>query len=750
MPQSVVNCPKESLSIDLDVTISLSRPQTEIATDLTLLAFCSPDLPESFTPDAGRVKLYSTSKAALADVEPNSPAYFAINAFFARDDRPSRMAIARIFEEPVAGRLTGAALQPSDIAALKEITDGSFSIEIDGSAQKVQNLNFSSATDAAGVASVLDSAMTGATVTATESGALVITSDVAGDGSSVSVATEAENPQDATHTTLTGGTLPTPATTKTNATILSGAISDFVAIAAKTNATFSWKVSGADRSYGPVDMTGTGSVDDIVAKLHSVSKSEFTATKSGTDKVLITFTAQGTEATVEDPTTDADGVDALIMCTVATGATYTNGTTTTRVEEFEELDAATLTITVDEQQYALTALDLTKCIDAEDVVNVLKAAAAPAGRRKARAAAADLPVTAVGNRLVFTSPTAGSGGTVSYATGTAAEALKLTQAAGAQIVQGVESSTPETYVGALLRISESPYNSAYVGYTPVGLAEELGLIQKAASCADAFIYGWAIDAKYRETEEQKAAATWAEAQKYAIFGAVSNSANAYSVSNTNSIVYYVMDNALENTFTFYHNNPQIYPEVSYLAKALSVDYALANSALTMKFKQLTGIATVPLTETQLNALAARRCNTYVSMGNTSQVVREGVQGAEGWFTDSRVNLDNFVNELQTAIFNVFLRNPKVPYTSAGQDMLVSAAQKICSRYEQNGVFAARTVEDNATESGYTTYPATQITPTPVYQATASERASREGMPIQITAYEAGAMHRVNVNVTVEA
>lgn len=738
MPQSVVNCPKESLSIDLDVTISLSRPQTEIATDLTLLAFCSPDLPESFTPDAGRVKLYSTSKAALADVEPNSPAYFAINAFFARDDRPSRMAVARIFEEPVAGRLTGAALQPSDIAALKEITDGSFSIEIDGSAQKVQNLNFSSATDAAGVASVLDSAMTGATVTATESGALVITSDVAGDGSSVSVATEAENPKDATHTTLTGGTLPTPATTKTNATILSGAISDFVAIAAKTNATFSWKVSGADRSYGPVDMTGTASVDDIVAKLNSVSKSEFTATKSDTDKVLITFTAQGTEATVEDPTTDADGVDALIMCTVATGATYTNGTTTTRVEEFEELDAATLTITVDEQQYALTALDLTKCIDAEDVVNVLKAAAA------------DLPVTAVGNRLVFTSPTAGSGGTVSYATGTAAEALKLTQAAGAQIVQGVDDSTPETYVGDLLRISESTYNSAYVGYTPAGLAEELGLIQKAASCADAFIYGWAIDAKYRETEEQKAAATWAEAQKYAIFGAVSNSANAYSVSNTNSIVYYVMDNALENTFTFYHNNPQIYPEVSYLAKALSVDYALANSALTMKFKQLTGIATVPLTETQLNALASRRCNTYVSMGNTSQVVREGVQGAEGWFTDSRVNLDNFVNELQTAIFNVFLRNPKVPYTSAGQDMLVSAAQKICSRYEQNGVFAARTVEDNATESGYTTYPATQITPTPVYQATASERASREGMPIQITAYEAGAMHRVNVNVTVEA
>lgn len=737
MSQSVVSCPKESLSIDLDVTISLSRPQTEIATDLTLLAFCSPDLPESFTPDSGRVRLYSTSKAALADVEPNSPAYFAINAFFSRDDRPSRMAIAKIFEQPVAGKLTGAELQPSDIAALKKIVDGSFAVEIDGSAQKVQNLNFSRASDAASVASVLDSAMTGVTVTASDTGALVITSDVAGDGSSVSVATAAENPQDATYTTLTGGELPEPTEHKTAATILSGAISDFKSIAAKTAATYKWKVGGQDKSYGPVDMTDTTTVDNVVEKLNRASRSEFTATKQGTDKVLITFTAQGKEATVADPTEDADGVAALIKCTKATGATFTGGTTTSRIDEFDGLAAATLTITVDAQQYQLTGLDLTECLDASDVVGVLKAKAA------------DMPVDAAGGMLVITSPTAGSKGTVSYATGTAAAALKLTQGAGAKLVQGVES-TPETYVGDLLRISESTYNSSYVGYTPAGLAEELSLIQKAASCADAFIYGWAIDAKYRETEEQKAAATWAEGQKYAIFGAVSNSANAYSVSNTNSIVYYVMDNALENTFTFYHDNAQIYPEVSYLAKALSVDYALANSALTMKFKQLTGIATVPLTETQLNALAARRCNTYVSMGNTSQVVREGVQGAEGWFTDSRVNLDNFVNELQTAIFNVFLRNTKVPYTPAGQDMLVAAAQKICTRYEQNGVFAARTVEDNATESGYTTYPATQITPTPVYQATASERASREGMPLQITAYEAGAMHRVSVNITVEA
>ena len=199
---------------------------------------------------------------------------------------------------------------------------------------------------------------------------------------------------------------------------------------------------------------------------------------------------------------------------------------------------------------------------------------------------------------------------------------------------------------------------------------------------------------------------------------------------------------------FYHNNPQVYPDVSYAALALSVNYALENSTLTMKFKQLTGIETVPLTETQLSALASRRINTYVSMGNSSSVVREGVQSADSWFTDSHVNLSNYKEELQVEVFNVFMRNKKVPYTAAGQDLLVSAATKINSRYTKNGTFADREEETTDNETGYTTLPATTIIPAPVYSATTSERANRIAPPISIVAYEAGAFHSVAIDVTV--
>ena len=180
----------------------------------------------------------------------------------------------------------------------------------------------------------------------------------------------------------------------------------------------------------------------------------------------------------------------------------------------------------------------------------------------------------------------------------------------------------------------------------------------------------------------------------------------------------------------------------------NLDYPLPVLELVTALKQLPGIGTVPLTETQLAALESRRINTYVSIGNTSSVIREGVQAASDWFTDSLVNLDNYKEELQVEVYNVFLRNKKVPYTQAGQNLLVSAAAKINRRYTDNGTFAPRDVESDNTETGYDTLPATSITPASVAGATMSERAARIAPPIAITAYEAGAFHSVAIAVSV--
>ena len=53
MPVSPVVCPKEPLSRDLDVSVSISRPITEIATDMTMICFVTPDV--EFSAGNGRV-----------------------------------------------------------------------------------------------------------------------------------------------------------------------------------------------------------------------------------------------------------------------------------------------------------------------------------------------------------------------------------------------------------------------------------------------------------------------------------------------------------------------------------------------------------------------------------------------------------------------------------------------------------------------------------------------------------------------
>jgi hypothetical protein len=185
-----------------------------------------------------------------------------------------------------------------------------------------------------------------------------------------------------------------------------------------------------------------------------------------------------------------------------------------------------------------------------------------------------------------------------------------------------------------------------------------------------------------------------------------------------------------------------------MARAIGVDYALQNAALTMKFKDLPGIDTVTITETQLLALEARSINTFTLIGNNARTYRNGVMSAANWYIDTRINLDNYVNELQTQVFNVFLQQPKVPYTPTGQAMLCQAAALISNNYVYNGTFADRQLDDPQSQAGFTIAPAYTITPTPIYRSTDSDRAARIAPPISILAYLSGAIHSVLVNVNV--
>lgn len=373
-------------------------------------------------------------------------------------------------------------------------------------------------------------------------------------------------------------------------------------------------------------------------------------------------------------------------------------------------------ITVSETVETVTALDFSSATTLADVATIIQ------GKLTGVA------VTVTDAGLALTTTATGDGVALSYATSPA--------------------TSVGTDVSGLLALTELLASSNTVGYTPGDLVSEAALVGTAARCAGRPIYGWIIDAQYRDKDVQKAFADWIEARDPAIFIACTNSPQAYNAADTANIGYYTYNKGYKRTGVLYHNNPQVYPDMSYLAKALSVNYALEDSALTMKFKTLDGIEPSPLSLSQLQVLESRNINSYVFIGNTSREVRPGMQALDTWFTDSLVNLDNFKEELQVEVYNVFLRTPKVPYTTAGQNMLISAASKICSRYTRNGVFAPRSVETLKNETGFETYPATDIRPAPITGATTSDRAQRLAPPISITAYEANAFHKAQLYVSV--
>lgn len=491
MPTTPVVCPKQPFPLELDVQVNIYRPQTEIATDMSLLCFVTPAAP--FPPNNGRVRYYSSITSLEEDFAPGTEAWFAGQAFFAREDKPLYMAVGQVFEDPVpAGLIAG----DIDLAALKNITHGAFALMVNEGLEEITGLDFSGVSTAA------------------------------------------------------------------------------------------------------------------------------------------------------------------------------------------------------------------------DIVGILAAAVS-----------SDLEISWNFGSVVIETAQAGAGATLSYA----------------------ESPSSGTDVSGLLGLTKETSAQLWQGYDPEGLLAEAAMIATASRCNDRFIFGWILDRVYRDTQDQKDFADWIEARNAACV-LTTNAASAYNTQDTTNILYYTENKRLKQTDVFYFDNPQQYGDVSYLAMFLAVDYGLPDSAITGKFKELPGIDPSTLSETQLAAIVSRRGNVYVRMGNTSTVIREGTQASESWFTDSWINIANFRNELQTEVFNAFLQHRKIPYTPAGQNILISAANLICRKYTDNGVFADRDIPAIGVESGFIRKPATEIIARNVAYATKSERAARIAPPMRIVAYEAGAFHQIGINI----
>lgn len=285
------------------------------------------------------------------------------------------------------------------------------------------------------------------------------------------------------------------------------------------------------------------------------------------------------------------------------------------------------------------------------------------------------------------------------------------------------------------------------GYAPTTFTNELLLIASAADCSGVFAYGWALDEVYRDAQESEDLAAFTEG-RVAIASLTSNDAAALNPDATSDIGPALETLGYQRTGRpEYSDNAQYYPCFAKLANMLAVDYNGENTAKTLKFKNLVGLPTVGVDTTQWTVLQAKGYDTFTRTGNTARTTRNGQMVDPTWYWDERIGLDNYAEEVQTAYYNVLLKNGKLGYNPTTIAKLQDALAPINSKYKRNGLASDRIVE---TADGIETIPAFQVIIQPLEQVTAAQRVARNGVSTQIIVQLDGAMHTLPIDIVAEA
>lgn len=210
--------------------------------------------------------------------------------------------------------------------------------------------------------------------------------------------------------------------------------------------------------------------------------------------------------------------------------------------------------------------------------------------------------------------------------------------------------------------------------------------------------------------------------------------------------------ALTYNRSFYQwssTNP--YASCSIFGLGVTVNFNAQNTTLTFMWKQEPGVVAENLNSNQAIALDANNYNYFAAVANGTNIVVNG-KVASGHFIDEIWNSDWFGSSIQTACYNLLFTTPtKIPQTDAGMNTIATTIESVCNQAVLNGFLApgvwnstgfGQIRQGQFLPKGYYIY-----TP-PVSSQSQSQRALRISVPFQVAAKEAGAVHDVQVNVTV--
>lgn len=183
--------------------------------------------------------------------------------------------------------------------------------------------------------------------------------------------------------------------------------------------------------------------------------------------------------------------------------------------------------------------------------------------------------------------------------------------------------------------------------------------------------------------EQAAVAAHIEAQSSPFNQYFLQSSTAGIIAATPGNIFDTLHTAkYKRTHGLYSTSP--YAVASILGYAMGQTSNAANSAYTLKFKQLPGATPENLTTTQVNNVEGYDGNLYLN--RTVNMYEQGINFSGDWF-DEIIGLDMISNGIQVNVINLLYQSASVPQTEVGMGLVKNVVSQALAAAVTRGFLA---------------------------------------------------------------
>lgn len=376
------------------------------------------------------------------------------------------------------------------------------------------------------------------------------------------------------------------------------------------------------------------------------------------------------------------------------------------ISNFTSVDSGAFDVTIDGSVVNVTGVDLSECSNLNAVASAVTEKLTSKG-------------TCLwdGQRFVIKSATTGTSSTVSTVTNT-----------GLSVVMGLEAGT-----------------------TMVNGAQAESLVEAVTALLDSTAWYMAFVSGEYEAEDAIAAAGLIEAASPSrVIAFTSMDTAELDAQDTDTLGAQLNALGYNHTLVMY-SSTNASAAASLLGRMSTVNFEGSNTTITLKFKQCPGVVAENLLTSQANALRAKNVNVFAAYDNDTSILQEGVMSG-GWFIDERHGLDWLQNRVQTDLWNLlYTSTTKIGQDEVGSTQLVNCVNASLEQGVTNGLIGPGVWNGSpigALNQGDTLATGYYVYIQPMDEQSQSDREARKAPPIQAAIKLRGAIHFVDVAITV--